>query len=55
MGVKEAVTRALRSVMGLAHMKEETAESHVGKLTKAIQQLQAQIVELELQAVPSTL
>jgi hypothetical protein len=34
-------------------MEEETTESQVGKLAKAIQQLQARVVELELQAVPS--
>jgi hypothetical protein len=54
MGVKEAVTRALRSVSGLAQMEEETMESQVGKLVEAIQQLQARVAELELQAVPST-
>jgi chromosome segregation ATPase len=53
-GVKEAVTRALRSVSGLAQMEEETTESQVGKLVEAIQQLQARVAELELQAVPST-
>jgi hypothetical protein len=53
-GVREAVTRALHSVSGLAHMEEETVESQVGKLAKAIQQLQARVVELELQAVSST-
>jgi hypothetical protein len=36
-------------------MEEETAESQVGKHIEAIQQLQARVVELELQAVPSTL
>jgi hypothetical protein len=50
MGVKEAVTRALRSMSGLAQMEGET----VGKLIEVIQQLQARVVELELQAVPST-
>jgi hypothetical protein len=49
MGVKEAVTRALRSVMGLEQMEEETTESQVGKLVEAIQQLQARMAELELQ------
>jgi hypothetical protein len=53
--VKEAVTRALRSVSGLAQMEEETTESQVGKLAEAIQQLQARVAELELQAVLSTL
>jgi hypothetical protein len=55
MGVKEAVTRELCSVPGLAQMEEETVESQVGKLTEAIQQLQARVAELELQVVPSTL
>jgi hypothetical protein len=50
--VKEDVTRALRSVSGLAHMEEETTESQVGKLVEAIQQLQARVAELEIQAVP---
>jgi hypothetical protein len=54
-GVREAVTRALRSVPGLAQMEEETTEIQVGKLTEAIQQLQARVAELELQAVSSTL
>jgi hypothetical protein len=52
--VREAVTRALRSVSGLAQIEEETTESQVGKLVEAIQQLQARVAELELQAVPST-
>jgi chromosome segregation ATPase len=53
-GVREAVTRALRSMSGLAQMEEETTESQVGKLVEAIQQLQARVAELELQAVSST-
>jgi hypothetical protein len=36
-------------------MEEEIVESQVGKLAEAIQQLQARVVELELQAVLSTL
>jgi hypothetical protein len=52
---KEAVTRALRSVLGLAQIEEDTVESQVEKLVEAIQQLQARVAELELQAVPSTL
>jgi hypothetical protein len=36
MGVKEAVTKALLSVSGLAQIKEYTIESQVGKLTEAI-------------------
>jgi hypothetical protein len=49
------VARALRSAPGVAHMEAETAESQVGKLAEAIQQLQARVAELELQAVSSTL
>jgi hypothetical protein len=48
------MTRALRSVLGLEQMEEETTKSQVGKLVEAIQQLQARVAELELQAVPST-
>jgi hypothetical protein len=54
-GVKEAVTRALRSVSGLAQEEEESTEIQVGKLAEAIQQLQARVMELEIQAVSSTL
>jgi hypothetical protein len=52
--VKEAVTRALLSVSGLAQEEPESTEMQVGKLAEAIQQLQARVMELELQAVPST-
>jgi hypothetical protein len=52
--VKEAVTRALRSVSGLAQEEPESTEMQVGKLVEAIQQLQARVMELEIQAVPST-
>jgi hypothetical protein len=45
-GVREAVTRALRSMPGLAQMEEETIEIQVGKLLEAIQQLQAIVEEL---------
>jgi N-dimethylarginine dimethylaminohydrolase len=34
--------------------EEESAEMQVGKLVEAIQQLQARVVELEIQAVSST-
>jgi hypothetical protein len=54
-GVREAVTRALHSVLRLAPMEKETTNNQVGKLTEAIQQLQARVAELELQAVSSTL
>jgi len=53
-GVREAVTRALHSMPGLTQMEEETPKSQVGKLVEAIQQLQARVAELELQAVSST-
>jgi hypothetical protein len=33
-GVREVVTRALHSVLGLDHMEEEIAESQVGKLVE---------------------
>jgi hypothetical protein len=36
-------------------MEEDPVERQVGKLVESIQQLQQRIVELELQAVPSTL
>jgi hypothetical protein len=52
--IKEAVTRALRSVLGLAQEEPESTEMQVGKLAEAIQQLQARVMELEIQAVPST-
>jgi hypothetical protein len=36
-GVREAVTREICFVPGLAQMEEEIAESQVGKLVEAIQ------------------
>jgi hypothetical protein len=39
-GVKEAVRRALRSVIGLEKMEEGPVENQVMKLVEAIQQLQ---------------
>jgi hypothetical protein len=54
MGVKEVVTRELRSVTGLEQMEEDPLERQLGKLFEAIQQLQQRISELELQAMPST-
>jgi hypothetical protein len=36
-GVKEAITRALLSAMGLKHMEEDPVESQVGKLFESIQ------------------
>jgi hypothetical protein len=52
--VKEVVSRALRSVPGLAQEEHEAVEVQVMKLAEAIQQLQARVTELEIQAVPST-
>jgi hypothetical protein len=53
--VKEVVRRTLRSMPGLAQEENEAVEVQVTKLVEAIQQLQARVMELELQAVPSTL
>jgi hypothetical protein len=53
-GVKEVVTRALRSVKGLEHMEEDPVESQVGKPVESIQHLQERVEELELQIVSST-
>jgi hypothetical protein len=44
--VKEAITRELRSLMGLEKMKEHTMESQESNLVEAIQQLQQRVVEL---------
>jgi hypothetical protein len=53
--VKEAVSRALRSVTGLEKkVTEEPVEHQVAQLAEAIQQLQQRITDLELQIVPST-
>jgi predicted nucleic acid-binding Zn-ribbon protein len=46
--VKETVARTLLFVLSLAPMEEEIAESQVGKLAEAIQQLQERVAELEL-------
>jgi UTP:GlnB (protein PII) uridylyltransferase len=53
-GIREAVTRELSFVSGLAQTEEETTEIQVGKLVESIQQLQARVVEVELQVVPNT-
>jgi len=53
--IKEAVTKALHSMSSLAQEEEESAEIQVGKLPKAIQQLQARVMELELQEMSRTL
>jgi hypothetical protein len=41
-------------VPGLAQEEQESVEVQVVKLAETIQQLQARITELEIQAVPST-
>jgi hypothetical protein len=51
---KEAMTKALRSMSGLAQEEKESAKIQVGKLVDAIQQLQTWVIELDLQVVPST-
>jgi hypothetical protein len=52
--VKEVVNKSCHSVPGLAQEEHESVEVQVVKLTETIQQLQARITELEIQAVPST-
>jgi hypothetical protein len=52
--VKEVVSKALRSVSGLAQEEHEAVEVQVMKLVEAIQQLQERVTELEIQVVPST-
>jgi hypothetical protein len=53
--VKEEVTKALCSMLGLAQEEPKSTEIQVGKLAESIQQLQARVMELEIQAVPITL
>jgi phosphopantetheinyl transferase (holo-ACP synthase) len=52
--IKEAMTKALRSMTGLLQEEPDSTEMQVGNLTEAIQQLQARVIELEIQAVSST-
>jgi hypothetical protein len=52
--VREEVTRALCSLLGLEQMEEEIYEREVGKLIEAIQQLQTRVVEIKIQAVART-
>jgi hypothetical protein len=51
---KEVVRKELLSMLGLEWEEHEAVEVQVTKLAKAIQQLQARVTELELQAVPNT-
>jgi hypothetical protein len=53
--VKQVVRRTLHSVPCLAQEENEVVEVQVMKLVEAIQQLQARVMELELQVVPRTL
>jgi hypothetical protein len=53
--VKEVVRRALLSVPGLEQEEHEAVEDQVMKHVKAIQQLQARVTKLEIQAIQSTL
>jgi hypothetical protein len=53
-GIEEAVNRAFFSVTSLEQKVEEPIECQVMKCSKVIQQLQQRVVELELQAIPST-
>jgi hypothetical protein len=46
--VKEVVTRALLSVLSLAHEELESNEMQVGKLHEAIQQVHARVTESKL-------
>jgi hypothetical protein len=52
--VKDAVSKACRSVPGLAQEEQEPVEAQIVKLAEIIQQLQVRITELEAQTVPST-
>jgi uncharacterized protein with PIN domain len=52
--VKEAVSKACRSVLGLVQEEQEPVEAQVAKLAETLQQFQARIDELEARTVPST-
>jgi hypothetical protein len=52
--VKEAVTKSLHFVSGLAQKEEESIEMQVGKLVEAIQYLQVSVTELDIQEESST-
>jgi hypothetical protein len=54
-GVKEAVNRALHSVMGLEQKEEYLVEHQVAQIVESIQHLQQRIAYLELKTIPSTL
>ena len=52
--IEEEVKRSFRSMTSLKHKAKEPIECQVMKLVEVIQQLQQRVVELELQAIPST-
>jgi hypothetical protein len=52
--VKEAMKKSYHSMLGLAQEEEELVEVQVVKIAETIQQLQARITELDIQAVTST-
>jgi hypothetical protein len=52
--VKEAVNRALLSMIGLEPKEKDRVEHQVENLTEAIQQLQQRIEDLELRTVLDT-
>jgi hypothetical protein len=52
--VKEAVSRALRSMTSLEQKVEELVEQQVVHLVEAIQQRQQRILDMELRTIPST-
>jgi hypothetical protein len=52
--VKEAVSRALRSVTVIEIRVEDRVTKQVEQLTEVIQQLQQHIIDLELHAMPET-
>jgi hypothetical protein len=53
--VKEAMSKECKSVPGLVQEEKELVKAQVVKLAKTLWQLQARIIELEAQTVPSTL
>jgi hypothetical protein len=53
-GIKEAVSGAFLSMIGLEKKEEEPLECQVMNLVEVIQKIQQRVIELELQTVPST-
>jgi hypothetical protein len=52
--INEVLSRALHSMSGLAREENEVVEVQVMKLVEAIQQLQARVMKLDIQAIPIT-